>query len=93
MKTVIASIRYYNVWFYLYLRSEQDLLKYAYLEKRIKMGEAIQMKEIFGWCKAQGVHHKTKFQYRKDFSLKANIWNFYSYIRGKMENRKELSVK
>ncbi len=50
----------------------------------------MQMQDLFGWCKAQGVHYKTKFQYRKDFSLKANVWNFYSYIRGKMENRKDL---
>lgn len=89
MEMVTASIRYYNVWFYLYLQSEQDLLKYAFLEKRIKTGEAMRMQDLFGWCKAQGVHYKTKFQYRKDFPLKANMWNFYSYIRGKMENRKE----
>lgn len=85
MKMVTVSIRYYNVWFYLKLRSDQDVLKYTYLARRIKAGESLLMKDIFSWCKAQGIQYKTRFRYRKDFPLKANLWNFWSYLRGKAE--------
>ena len=85
IKMVTVSIRYYNVWFYLKLRSDQDVLKYTYLARRIKAGESLLMKDIFSWCKAQGIQYKTRFRYRKDFPLKANLWNFWSYLRGKAE--------
>ena len=39
------------------------------------------MKEIAGWCDAHKIPFATKFKYRKDFPLKANIWNLYSYFR------------
>ena len=78
----IVAIRYYNVWFYLHLQSELDVVKFSYLLKRIEAGEKILMKDLFNWCTRQGIEVKTKFIYRRDFPVKANLWNFYSYIRG-----------
>ena len=51
------------------------------LVKRIESGAATNMKEIAGWCDAHKIPFATKFKYRKDFPLKANIWNLYSYFR------------
>ena len=82
----IVSIRYYNVWFYLHLQSESDVVKFSYLSKRIDAGENFRMRDIHRWCTVQKIKYKTKFVYRKDFPVTANLWNFYSYIRSKIEN-------
>lgn len=87
MEKKIVAIRYYNVWFYLYVNSEQDMVKISYLTDRIDAREQVIMKVIYQWCKGHGIKYNTKFVYRKDFPLKANIWNFYSYIRSKIETR------
>lgn len=81
----IVAIRYYNVWFYLYLQSESDAVKFSYLSKRIEAGGSFRMKDIYKWCAMQKIKYKTKFVYRKDFPVTANVWNFYSYIRLKIE--------
>lgn len=86
MEKKIVAIRYYNVWFYLYVNSEQDMVKISYLTDRIDSGEQMVMKDIYQWCQRHEIKYNTKYVYRKDFSLKANIWNFYSYIRGRVKN-------
>ena len=82
----IVAIRYYNVWFYLHLQSESDMVKFSYLSKRIDAGENFRMRDIHRWCTVQKIKYKTKFVYRKDFPVTANLWNFYSSIRSKIEN-------
>ena len=73
----VVAIRYYNVWFYLYIQKESDNVKVNYLLRRIDSGEQFLMKDIYRWCLMQKI----------DF---ANIWNFYSYVRGKIDLRKYL---
>lgn len=85
MEKKIVAIRYYNVWFYLHVNSEQDMVKISYLTDRIDAGEQVIMKDIYQWCWTQKIECSTKFIYRRDFPIKANIWNFYSYIRMKIE--------
>ena len=82
----IVAIRYYNVWFYLHLQSELDVVKFSYLSKRIEAGNSFRMRDIYIWCAMQKIKYRTKFVYRKDFPVTANFWNFYSYIRSKIEN-------
>lgn len=82
----IVAIRYYNVWFYLYLQSELDVVKFSYLSKRIDAGDSFRMREIYKWCAMQKIKYRTKFVYRKDFPIAANFWNFYSYVCSKIEN-------
>ena len=86
MENRIVAVRYYNVWFYLQLQSELDIAKFLYLSKRIDEGENFVMKDLYRWCTVQKIKYKTKFIYRKDFPVKANLWNFYSYVRSKIEN-------
>lgn len=88
MEKQVVAIRYYNVWFYLQMKNKLDEMKISYLLKRIDAGEQFIMRDIYDWCIAQEISYKTKFVYRKDFPLKANIWNWYSYIRGKAEQNK-----
>lgn len=84
-KMGIVAIRYYNVWFYLHLQSEADVVKFSYLSKRIESGDSLRMRDIHKWCAMQKIKYRTKFVYRKDFPVTANVWNFYSYVRSKIE--------
>ena len=85
---MVAAIRYYNVWFYLLLRDERERGWFSFLEERIEAGERMTMRDIYGWCMAHGVQYRTRFCYRPDFPALANLWNFYSYLRGKAEMRR-----
>lgn len=87
-KEEIVLIRYYNVLFYLFFKTEIDDLKRQCLIDRIDIGAPIRMKQIRDWCECHQILFKTKFVYRKDFSFKANLWNLYSYCRFKWEMRR-----
>lgn len=83
-KTETIQIRYYNVLFYLTFK-ETDMFKKDVLESRIEAGESFRMKEIYEWSKGHHVPITSRFIYRKDFPLTANLWNLYSYIRFMIE--------
>ena len=70
---------------YLHVDSEQDMAKISYLTDRINAGEQVVMKDIYQWCQGHGIKYNSKFVYRKDFPLKANIWNFYSYQKARRQ--------
>lgn len=55
MEKKIVAIRYYNVWFYLHVNSEQDMEKISYLTDRIDAGEQVVMKDIYQWCQGHGI--------------------------------------
>ncbi|MCI8884592.1 MAG: hypothetical protein HFG87_01260 [Dorea sp.] len=86
MKWVI--VEYYNVKFYLMLKGIQDFVKFAYLQNRIEAGEQLLMKDIYSWCDNQKIYVITKFEYLREISVMENLWNFYSYLRAKVEYRK-----
>ena len=86
MENRIVAVRYYNVWFYLQLQSELDVAKFLCLSKRIEAGENFVMKDLHRWCTVQKIKYKTKFIYRREFPVKANLWNLNSYVRSKIEN-------
>lgn len=81
----VLLVGYYNVLFYLMFRVGLDEYKKNILIERINGGEKMMMKDIYRWCKSHQVPFWTKFIYRRDFSVKANIWNLYSYCRFKWE--------
>lgn len=82
---MVAVIRYYNVRFYLALRDERERRWFSFLEERISAGERMVMKDIYGWCVSHGIRYRTRFCYRPDFPVTANLWNFYSYLRGRID--------
>ena len=86
-KEEIVLIRYYNVLFYLVFKGGIDDFNRQCLVNRINTGESIRMKQIQKWCHYHQITYRTRFIYRKDFPLKANLWNLYSYIRFLLENR------
>lgn len=61
------------------------MVKFSYLSKRIEAGDDFRMRDIYKWCAMQKIKYRTKFVYRKDFPVKANLWDFYLYIRSKIE--------
>ena len=71
----VYRIRYYNVWFYLFAKTEMDEYKINILGERIGMGDSMMMKDIHCWCTRQNIRYRTKFKYRKDYPILANIWN------------------
>lgn len=81
----VVLVGYYNVLFYLIFRVGLDEYKKNILIDRINSGDKIMMKDIYGWCQKQQVPMKCRFIYRRDFSIKANIWNLYSYCRFRCE--------
>ena len=85
----IISVQYYNVIFYMIFRRGIDTLKQSALSGWIKSGSNIRMKDIYGWCTAQNIPVVMKFKYRKDFPIKANLWNFISYCRFRLDMRKQ----
>lgn len=82
---MVVVIRYYNVKFYLLLRNERERRWFSFLEKRLQAGERMVMKDIYGWCVSHGISYRTRFCYRPDFPVMANLWNFYSYLRGRID--------
>lgn len=86
----IVVIGYYNVLFYLIIDKDADEFNKYILFQRIQSGERIMMRNIHEWCQKHRISFVTKYRYRKDFSIMANIWNFYSYCRFKIEKRNDL---
>lgn len=84
----VILVEYYNVLFYLIFRVSLDEYKKDILIERIRSGEQMVMKDIYRWCEGHQVPFWTKFIYRKDFSVKANLWNLYSYFRFRNELKK-----
>lgn len=89
----IVLVRYYNVLIYLIFRLELDEYKKTIFISRIDGGEKMMMKDIYEWCKEHRIPLEMKFIYRKDFPILANIWNWYSYRRFKLEMRKGDTIK
>lgn len=51
----VYRIRYYNVWFYLFAKTEMDEYKINILGERIDMGDSMMMKDIHCWCTRQNI--------------------------------------
>lgn len=85
----VVLIRYYNVLFYLFFKTERDDFKRQCLENIINAGESMRMKQIKDWCHCHQIPFKTRFIYRKDFSFKANLWNLYSYCKFRIEVKRK----
>lgn len=90
-KEVILII-YYNVIFYLVFKAGIDDFKRQCLVDRIVAGEQVSMKIIYDWCVSQGILISMKFVYRKDFPIKANLWNLYSFFRFRCETILKLKI-
>ena len=78
-------IRYYNVLFYLFFKVGTDDFKRQCLVDRIEAGESMRMTQIRAWCSYHQIPFKIRCIYRNDFPVKANLWNFYSYCRFRIE--------
>ena len=81
----VVLIRYYNVLFYLFFKAGRDDFKRQCLVDRIDAGESMRMKQIQDWCSYHQIPFKTIYIYRKDFEIRANLWNLYSYLRFRFE--------
>ena len=84
---ILSLIHIYNVLFIMELVSGQDIWSLEQWENGINN---IYMKDLHNWCKIHFVKYHTVFVYRKEYPVKANIWNWYSYIRWLMERMMNL---
>lgn len=85
-----CAVRYYNVLFYLFFKVGVDDFKRQCLVNGIDAGEVVRMKQIQEWCYYHQISFKTRFIYRKDFPVNANLWNLYSYCRFRIEMRNNI---
>lgn len=53
----VYRIRYYNVWFYLFAKTEMDEYKINILGEHIDMGDSMMMKDIHCWCTRQNIRY------------------------------------
>ena len=77
----VYVIQYYNIGYYLFARTESEAYRDETLGKHIEDGLFVGMEGICKWCVRQHINYTMKFMYRKDYPIKANIWNLYSYMR------------
>ena len=77
-----VRIQYYNVDFYLYVNTENDLININYFIQSIN--EDTRMRDIFNWCKNHNIICLAQFKYRKDFPVTVNLSNFYTYVRTRL---------
>lgn len=81
----VYMIQYYNVCFYLFIKTEVEAFSVETLGRYIEGGLRIGLKGISEWCAYQRIECITRFKYRRDYPIKANIWNLYSYCRFKLQ--------
>lgn len=81
----IVGIRYYNVMFALQIKTEMDQIAFEYFAERITEGDVFKMKMIAFWCESHRITYSHRFRYRKEYPLRANMWNYYSYCRFRIE--------
>lgn len=79
---------YYNVEFYMALRGDTDKENITYFLDRIGANKQGVMSAIYEWCYYHNIKVVTQFRWIDRFSISANIWNYYSYLRAKREYRK-----
>lgn len=81
---MIFNMIYHNVVFSTEIKTEFELSKaQCFLEHTWNNGTS--MRGIASWCKAQGIGYSSRFYWKKDYGVLANLWNLYSYIRFKLE--------
>ena len=78
----IGVIQYYNVLFIMELLSEKDIWALEQLNNSIIN---MYMRDIHNWSERHCIRYRAVFRYRKEYSLRANAWNAYSYLRWKIE--------
>ncbi|MBE5906699.1 MAG: hypothetical protein E7277_07940 [Lachnospiraceae bacterium] len=88
MKQYVIEVRYYNVSVFVTMEEEKDAFLVPYLKKMLKR-EHITLNLILEWCKNHGLKTNTKFSYRKDFPLKANVLNYLTYRHVLSDMRKK----
>lgn len=88
MKRYVIEIRYYNVSIFVTMDEEKDAFLVPYLKKILKQ-ERISLSLILEWCKNHGLKTDTKFYYRKDFPVKANMLNYLTYRHVLAEMKKK----
>lgn len=86
MEKKIVAIRYYNVWFYLHVNSEQDMVKISYLTDRIDAGEQMVMKDIYQWCQGHGIKYNSKFVSNEGISILENATRIGLPVPQKLKN-------
>lgn len=89
----VYMIQYYNVSFYLFVKTDKEAFRVETLGRYIEGGIRMGMRGIRDWCTNQQIKYIAKFKYRKDYPIKANIWNFYSYCRFKLQRCQKEGVR
>ncbi|MCR4955491.1 MAG: hypothetical protein K6A30_02245 [Lachnospiraceae bacterium] len=79
MEKNIVEVKYYNVSVFISINPEKDEYLMPYLRRIVRDSESVTLKTILNWCKNHGLEAETKFNWRKDFPMTANVFNYFTY--------------
>ena len=65
----VYIIRYFNVWFYLFAKTETDNYKIKMLGEHISAGNSMKMKDIHWWC----TRHSTRWNLNTEKSIQFEL--------------------
>lgn len=83
-----AFINYYNVRFVVMLKSERDEACFEVFKCRIER-KGTTLMGIKRWCDTHKIEYAYKFYWKDDYTIRANLWNLYSYLRFRWDTRKK----
>lgn len=87
MTKSITPLVYHNMLLVMKAESDIDRYKIETYERSVKNREIpFNLKAFTEWCRNQNIDYDAKFYWRKDYPLSANIWNFYTVTRWRIEN-------
>ena len=74
-----------NKIFQILVQNEHALTKLEIFMGNIKTVKHLSIKDIYNWCNRQGFSYRTRFNYRKEFSLWKNVKSYFNYSSVKMK--------
>ena len=77
-----------NTIFQILVHNEHELTKLEIFMGNIKTVKHLSIKDIYNWCNRQGFSYRTRFNYRKEFSLWKNqnelvrisVYSFHFFV-------------
>lgn len=77
----LIEVHYYNVVIYVEIKTGEDEYLIEYLKRLVTGDGRVTLKMILNWCRRHHLNAHTKFRYRSDFPILANLINLIKYCR------------
>lgn len=81
-----VDLIYYNVTFTAIAKTQFEKDKVLLFASNARKNN-YKMKDTINWLKNHEINYSMKFKWRKDYKISENLWNLYSYIRFRLEQK------